>query len=157
MDIFDTNEPKKESKEEKELHNELEDIILNKKDKSLDIKKIALIGGSVILLLLIVISIVKIFSQKPQPQTEDFFASAPTEEKSVEEKSFEQVPIIKEETKEPEEEKFEKLVQEVIKEKEPQEVKKEPKEATKKEPIKEVKKEIPQKSVTTPKAEKKRL
>ncbi len=117
MDIFDTNDPKKEIKNSDDLQNELDDIILNKKEKNFDIKKIALIGGSIILLLLIVISIMKIVSEKPKNESEDFFATEATPPKNevVEESSFEQVPIIKEDTKEPEE-KFDKLAQDVIKE-----------------------------------------
>ncbi|WP_187648154.1 SPOR domain-containing protein [Nitrosophilus labii] len=114
MDIFNSKEPEKQEK--KEFSNELDDIILDKKDKKIDIKKIALLAGSVILLLIIVISIVKITSGDNETENEDFFATesaTPTEDKIDED--YKQVPIIKEETTEPEE-KFEKIVEEVIEE-----------------------------------------
>ncbi len=114
MDIFNSKEPEKQ--ENKEFSNELDDIILDKKDKNLDIKKIALLAGSAILLLIIVISIVKITSGDNETENEDFFATettTPTEEKIDED--YKQVPIIKEEAVEPEE-KIEKIVEEVIEE-----------------------------------------
>ncbi|WP_281950594.1 SPOR domain-containing protein [Nitrosophilus kaiyonis] len=153
MDIFDTNEPKNEKKEES--HNELEDIILNKKDKKFDIKKLILLAGSAILILLIVISAYKIISQEPKNENEDFFATQTAPEtENKQEDNFEQVPIIKEESKEPEEE-YEKIVKEITKEETSQKTQKEENIAPKVEEKEEVKKIAKAKIPESKKIEKK--
>ena len=114
MDIFDSKEPTK--KEKDGLENELNDIILDKKQNSFDIKKIALLAGSVILLLILVIAIVKITSSNTNENDEFFENSSPsTQDQNEFEDNFEQVPIIEEDIPIPDEEQ-EKIAPEIEKE-----------------------------------------
>lgn len=93
MDIFNDENKKLDD----ETQNELDDIILDKKNRNFDIKKIALLGGVAILLLVIVITIVKITSS-PKNSNQDFITkeTPKTEKNKNSEENYEQVPIIEE-------------------------------------------------------------
>ncbi len=127
-----------------ELHNnELDDIVLEKYEKKERIKRYAIIGGSILLVFLIVISIVKIVtdsSSAPQDRL--------VEEQSIEpqeEDEFESVPIIAQEEETKESEEINNVIKEVLNKE---------KDLEKKTPKKELKSE-PQKS-TPPKVEPKK-
>ncbi len=112
MDIF--NNKNDSAPKENESKNPLNDIILDEKSKNSDLKKIALLAGSAILLLVIVIAIVKLTSQESKEPVEDFFETQTlTQNAAPEQDNFQQVPIIKEEP-EPVKE-YEKMAQEIVK------------------------------------------
>ena len=92
MDIFND----KDNKKIENSSGELDDIILDKNSKKFDIKKIALLGGVAILLLIIVISIVKITS--PSTNQELITQTSKNQQIQSSKESFEQeIPITEEE------------------------------------------------------------
>ena len=97
-----------------ELHNnELDDIVLEKYEKKERIKRYAIIGGSIILIFIIVISIVKIVSDSSSAPQDRLVEEQPIE--SVEEDEFENVPIIAQEESEPKEnEEINSVIKEVL-------------------------------------------
>ncbi len=101
-----------------ELHNdELDDIVLEKYEKKNRIKKYLLIGGSIFLIFVIVISIVKIVTDSSSaPQEALIETEQPSPELSSEE-NFEEVPILSKE-EETNDEEFKKVIENVIKKEE---------------------------------------
>ncbi len=92
MDIFND----KENKKIENSSGELDDIILDKNSKKFDIKKIALLGGVAILLLIIVISIVKMTS--PSTNQEIITQTSKNQQIQSSKESFDQeIPITEEE------------------------------------------------------------
>ncbi len=101
-----------------ELHSdELDDIVLEKYEKKNRIKKYLLIGGSIFLIFVIVISIVKIVTDSSSaPQEALIETEQPSPELSSEE-NFEEVPILSKE-EEPSDEEFKKVIEDVMKKEE---------------------------------------
>ncbi len=93
MDILKETPPQDNNEEERD---ELEDIILNKAEKGAKLKKIALMGGIAVLIILIGIIAVKYFSAEEEVTNNDFFV---TETQPQQSENFEQIPIAKEEEK----------------------------------------------------------
>lgn len=91
MDIFNDKEQKKID----EAQNELDDIILDKKNKNLGIKKIIFLSGIVILLFIIIITLVKVTSSNTT-KNKDFIINTPPPQEQANKNSegnYQQVPI----------------------------------------------------------------
>ncbi len=81
-------------------HNDLDDIVLEDFDKKEKIKKYLLIGGSILLIFIIVISIVKMISDSssaPQDQLVEVQPQTSTQE-ATQDENFQEVPITNEGT-----------------------------------------------------------
>ncbi len=101
-----------------ELHNdELDDIVLEKYEKKNKIKKYLLIGGSIFLIFVIVISIVKIVTDSSSAPQEALIETEQSSQEISSEENFEEVPIVSKEEK-PSDEEFQKVINDVMKKEE---------------------------------------
>ena len=101
-----------------ELHNdELDDIVLEKYEKKNKIKKYLLIGGSIFLIFVIVISIVKIVTDSSSAPQEALIETEQSSQEVSSEENFEEVPIVSKEEK-PSDEEFQKVINDVMKKEE---------------------------------------
>ncbi|BCD61930.1 DedD protein [Nitratiruptor sp. YY08-26] len=102
-----------------ELHtNELDDIVLEKYEKKNKIKRYLLISGSLLLIFLIVLSIVKMISDSSSAPQESLVETqeVPTQQEQLSEPSnMQEVPIIEEDTIKKEESEISQVINEVMK------------------------------------------